>query len=93
MTYAFTVSKRAEKHIESAYIWYEQEKTGLGINFFLALDLSFSSIKSNPLLYSFRKNNIRGCIIKGFPYTILFYVKKNDIRVIAVFHSSRKPMI
>ena len=91
MTYTFTVSQRAEKHIECAYLWYEEQKPELGIRFLEALELAFSSIKSNPLLYSFRKNNIRGCIIKRFPYTVLFHVKKNNIRVIAVFHFSRKP--
>jgi plasmid stabilization system protein ParE len=91
MSYTFTVSKRAEKHIESAYLWYEEQKPKLGIKFLESLEIAFSSIKSNPLLYSFRKDNIRRCIVKGFPYAVLFYVKKNNIRVTAVFHSSRKP--
>jgi len=93
MIYTFTVSKRAERHIDAAYAWYEQQKTGLGIEFFEALDFAFSSIKSNPSLYSYRKSNIRGHIIKGFPYTALFYVNKINIRIVAVFHFSLKPKI
>ena len=91
MQYSFDLTRKAEEDADSAYYWYELQRKGLGMEFFEALHSAFSSIKSNPLLYSFRKDNIRGCIVKGFPYTVLFHVTKSHIRVTAVFHFSRKP--
>lgn len=89
MIYTFILSKRAEKHIESAYDWYELQREGLGDKFIDVIEEAFTSIQSNPLLYGFRKKNVRGCHAKGFPYVVLFYVKRNNIRVVSVFHTSR----
>lgn len=90
MTYTFTVFQDARKDIESAYDWYELQREGLGDKFIEAVETSFTSIQSNPLLYSFRRKNLRGCHAKGFPYVVLFYVRRNNIRVTAVFHTRKK---
>jgi len=90
MAYRFAVSRKAEKDIQSAYEWYEQRREGLGSSFLEAIDRAFISIKSNPLFYGFRRKNIRGYTTKNFPFIILFYVKGRDIRVVSVFHTSRK---
>ena len=91
MRYNLIISQKAEGHIQSAYHWYEQQKNGLGNNFLDAIDIALLSIQSNPMFYSFRRKNIRGCITKRFPYIILFYIKQNNIRVVSVFHMSMKP--
>jgi len=93
MAYNFVVSLKAENHIQSAYHWYEEQRPGLGYNFIEAVDLSFKAIQSNPLAYSFRRDNIRGCLTKKFPYLVLFYVRGNNIRIVSVFHTSKKPNI
>ncbi len=55
MVYNFFLSVKAEKDIQSAFQWYEQQRLGLGLNFFEAIDNAFKSIKINPLVYGFRK--------------------------------------
>lgn len=89
MTYPLVVSQRAEKHIEEAFEWYEQQRSGLGDSFLTAVDLAFQSIGTNPQFYGFRKAKVRGCLLKGFPFIILFYKRGNIIRVVSVFHMSR----
>ncbi len=91
MQYNFVISRKAEGHIQSGYYWYEQQRQGLGNSFMDAIDIALLSVQSNPLAYGIRRKNIRACIMKGFPYLILFYVKGNNIRVVSVFHMSRKP--
>ena len=93
MPYNFAVSQQAEEAIYDAGQWYEQQKKGLGEDFLIAVDDAFLSIKSNPLLYGFRKKNIRGYRMRRFPYKILFLVNKEEILVISVLHTSRKPNI
>jgi len=90
MEYNIIISDDAEDDIFSGYVWYEQQKRGLGEEFKNALKNAVTSIKINPLYFSYRRRNTRGCVVKGFPYIILFYIKRNNIYVNAVFHMSRK---
>ncbi|MCD6010423.1 MAG: type toxin-antitoxin system RelE/ParE family toxin [Flavipsychrobacter sp.] len=90
MEYNITLSDDAEDDIFTAYIWYEQQKQGLGDEFKNAVKNAVTSIKLNPLYFSYRRKNTRGYIVKGFPYIVLFYIKRNNIYVNAVFHMSRK---
>ena len=93
MQYNITLSLEAEEDILIAYQWYEQQRKGLGDEFAGYLENSFLSIQSGPELYSFRKKNIRGCLIKRFPYLVLFFIDDDNIRVISVFHTHRRPAL
>ena len=55
MEYNFALSWQTETAISVTYEWYEQQKKGLGEEFLVAIDTAFLSIRSNPLLYGFRK--------------------------------------
>src|SRR4051812_13247944 len=90
MIYTFSFSDDAIKDIQQAYDWYEEQREGLGNQFIDTIEKGRTSIQFNPLLYGFRKKNIRGYITKDFPFVILYYVKGNNIRVTAVFHMSKK---
>ena len=93
MRYNIALSLEAEDDILNAYKWYEQQRAGLGAEFIAAPENSFSSIQSGPDIYGFRKKNIRGCLLKRFPYLVLFFIDDSSIRIISVFHTHRKPTI
>ncbi len=92
MPFEIVISKRAEKHIQKAYNWYEERRAGLGDMFLSVLDSAILSIKSNPFSYGIRRKSLRGCIKKDYPYLIYFYTKGSVVKVVAVFHMSRRPM-
>ena len=74
MQYNISLSLEAEEDILIAYQWYEQQRKGLGDEFIVSLENSFSSIQSGPEVYSFRKKNIRGLFNTTFPiYSLIFY--------------------
>ena len=91
MVYNITFSEEAEEDIFTGYVWYEQQRLGLGDEFKIAVRDAMLSIQSNPLFYGFRKKNIRGCNIKRFPFLVLFFIESNNIRVIYISHTSKKP--
>lgn len=90
MEYNIFISDDAEDDIFSGYMWYEQEKHGLGDDFKNAVKNAVTSIKLNPLYFSYRRKGIRGYVVKGFPYIVMFHIKRNNIYITAVFHMSRK---
>ena len=77
MEYKVELSVRASKNMKAAYNWYEKQKTGLGKQFIYVIQRYFDRIKANPEIYSLRRDNIRRCVVKPFPFLILYYVSKD----------------
>lgn len=91
MPYSIALSEEAEEDILQAYQWYEEQRPGLGDEFADAIETSFTAITDSPEAYSFRKRNVRGCIVFRFPYLVLFVVNEQSIEVVSVFHMHRNP--
>ena len=51
MPYKYNLSKEAEDDLFEAYVWYEQQKAGLGEEFLEILEKANQSIVQNPLAY------------------------------------------
>ena len=69
--------------------WYEQEKSGLGMRFYIQMDKLFQKLELYPLNYSYYSKPYRHTILKGFPYRIVFKVEENKVLIISIFHTSR----
>ena len=90
MPYSYHLSSEAEDDILEAYIWYEQQRSGLGEDFLESLDKAHQSILQNPTTYRIRyKKRLRAFLVNRFPYLILYLLEKKKINVISVFNTSR----
>jgi toxin ParE1/3/4 len=54
MHYKFSLSEEAENDILESYVWYEQQRAGLGEEFLKSLDKALISISKNPESYRIR---------------------------------------
>jgi hypothetical protein len=54
MPYSYNLSKEAEDDMLEAYVWYEQQRAGLGEEFLESLDNAHQSIIKNPKTYRVR---------------------------------------
>lgn len=94
MQYDYRLSREAETDILNSYIWYEDQRHGLGEEFLDQLSIARDFILKNPLANKIRiRKEVRGYVTKRFPYIILYVVNENNIDVIAVFNTSRDPDI
>ncbi len=93
MSYSLIIRKRAEGQLADAHNWYEEQRTGLGEEFLLCIEASLNGITENPLLFQEKHKNIRCRITPRFPYGIFYFIDKNKIIVISVFHLSRNPKL
>lgn len=92
MSFNYQLSEEAEHDIEEGYVWYEDQRTGLGEEFLESLDQAKSAIVQNPTTYRIRyKKKIRGFVVDRFPYLILYVVNGKDIDVISVFNTHQHP--
>lgn len=84
----------AGDEIENAFLYYESQMPGLGFQFLAAVTEGYGRILSNPQAWaavSGRRHTFHRCLLKRFPYGII-YVRKGDVlTVVAVMHLSRKP--
>lgn len=86
----------ALEEAELAVAWYEDERPGLGVDFYDAIDaatdlLECDPIPSVPMPGKMGKLGIRRIILKRFPYDLVFVERPNYIWVIAYAHHSRRP--
>jgi plasmid stabilization system protein ParE len=77
--------------IKVAYDWYESQRTGLGEDFLLTLEASYSEITRAPEMYQPIYQTIRRKLLRRFPYGLFFVLKNDMVIVIAVMHTRRKP--
>jgi plasmid stabilization system protein ParE len=85
------ISVYAKTDLSDASKWYEQQQKGLGKRFLREVKEAINAISKNPLIYQVRYDDIRIYFTKLFPYGIHYrhVANKNEIHVIAVFHTSR----
>ena len=93
MNYRLIIRKRAEIQIEEVYDWYENKRRYLGNDFLLSIENSLKTIEQDPLAFQLKYKNIRAIYTQHFPYGIFYFINKNDIVVVAVFHLSRNPSL
>ena len=89
----YTIAFRPEVYhdIKTAYDWYETQRKGLGEDFMLTLDESFSMIARDPELYQKIYHSIRRKLVRRFPYGIFFMMQEDLIVVLAVLHTKSEP--
>lgn len=78
--------------VKEAYTCYELQHKGLGEMFLSALDICYKKIQLYPTLNGKIQKHYRQVRIKKFPYIIVYEIIKNDIVVLAVFHTKRNPI-
>lgn len=93
MKYQLELTEEARFDIEEAWLWYDQQKTGLGEEFLNSLEASLYQIEQNPLFFQEAYNTVRVALLRRFPYKIIFTLEGPVIGVLAVIHSRRDPTV
>lgn len=81
----------AEKELDEAFAWYEEQAVGLGGSFLSEIDKALRLIATYPKLQSPVTDNLRRCLVNRFPYGIYYGFRSETIVVVAIAHLRRKP--
>ncbi len=82
---------KAKEEIKKAAVYYEKCNENLGKKFLFAVESTVERLTLNPFLYRKLRGRFMRCLIKNFPYGIIYSVDKNEIYIVAVMHLKRKP--
>ena len=81
----------AAQEFQNAAVYLEGEDTGLGIRFRNEVDTHVQWIIKNPKVPRIRDGIYRRVNLRVFPYYIAYLLKEEEIWILAIAHSHRKP--
>lgn len=82
----------AQREVDDAVNWYEQQTEGLGKRFLDELDRAVRLVKTYPQLATQIEPEIRRSLFTRFPYSLIYGIDGETIVVVAVAHQHREPL-
>jgi len=94
MSYNLIVTTVAEQQTDDACNYYEEQQAGLAERFLSELYDTYLKIADHPEYYGIISPNdeLRDIKLHSFPYVVIYEIQSNDVIVIAVFNTYRKPL-
>jgi len=89
MKYSFHPEALTE--YSEAVKYYAQRRVELAQAFIDAVEDAIYRVREFPTRWQIIDEDIRRCLIRKFPYAILYTVEEDLILIVAVMHFSRKP--
>ena len=81
----------AELELEETFLWYERQRSGLGLEFLLSFDAAVENIRRFPESRELVALETRRTLLRRFPYFVLYTFNEHEVLVTSVFHSHRNP--
>ncbi|MBU1054331.1 MAG: type II toxin-antitoxin system RelE/ParE family toxin [Proteobacteria bacterium] len=81
----------ANNELDEAVRYYNHQLPGLGFRFFQEIAAAIERIEFMPEAWTKTGERTRRCILKGFPYALLYIVDPEEIIITAVAHLHRDP--
>jgi len=81
----------AKQELVDAEARYEAAQENLGFEFYEAIVLAIADIAQHPMRWPKEENDVRRFIVERFPYRIFYQVRKNEVVIVAIMHTSRGP--
>lgn len=86
----------ARDELKEAILNYEDAQAGLGDRFNRAVDAVIEAIAQSPSRFakyegSTTRREYRRALLNSFPYLIVYQLRDNLVRIVAVAHASRTP--
>jgi hypothetical protein len=89
MTFSF--HPEADEEFNIAIDYYENNDPGLGYDFSIEVYSAIQNIVNFPNAWPIIEEDIRRCLVKRFPYGIIYGIEHDAIFILAVMHLHRHP--
>ena len=87
-----SVSSGADRELTEGAVFYAREGGAeVGLAFIAEFERALDLLCRHPRLGAPWRNNRRRFPLRKFPYSIIYYVRDDELRVIALAHHRRKP--
>ena len=79
----------ANLELDEAVRYYDHQLPGLGYRYFQEASAAIERIRLMPEAWTTVGGRTRRCILKGFPYALLYVMEADEILIMAVAHLHR----
>lgn len=82
-----------QSEANDAVNWYEEQREGLGDDFFLKLNQALNLIAARPENFGFWLGSmtVRRAKLKRFPYAVLYEIRPGKVKILCLRHDKRHP--
>lgn len=84
------ISYPASAELADAVRWYEQKRIGLGGEFFDAVIHAIELLSARPEIGAVT-GRTRSWLLTRFPYRVIYRLRDEDVYIVAIAHTSRRP--
>ena len=81
----------AQRELDETVQRYNQQTAGLGDAFLLEAIAAIDRIQRFPLGWHPLGSTLRRCLLRRFPYGVIYVREGSDILIVAVAHTHRRP--
>jgi toxin ParE1/3/4 len=82
----------AELELNEAAAYYELERPGLGARFLREVDRCIESLVKHPQAGALILGDVRRRLVRRFPYAVMYTIKPEGVRILAVVSLRRRPL-
>jgi plasmid stabilization system protein ParE len=86
-----TFHEGAESELIEAARYYEARTPDLGLAFLLDVEDAVEQILANPGAFQLVGTEVRHKLLRRFPYSVMYVIEPDRIRVVAIAHQRRRP--
>jgi len=91
MTLHVSIHETAEAEINEAADFYDIQAPGLGAVFLDEVQHIIDAVMLHPQAAMLPRGNLRRKLMAKFPYSLVYSIRPNEIRVLAIAHQKRRP--
>jgi len=91
MIFSFSIHEIADIELKEAANYYESKVTGLGFAFLDEVERVVNLIRDNPESAPRIYKIVRRKLLRGFPYSIMYSIVDDSIRILAIANQKRRP--
>jgi plasmid stabilization system protein ParE len=81
----------ARRDFDQSFDWYAERSSIAAERFSNAIDAASNRIAASPEQFALVDRLHRECIVKRFPFRIIYRIESNRILIVAVAHAKRRP--
>jgi plasmid stabilization system protein ParE len=85
------IHRLADLEINEAAAYYEEQAVGLGVDFLDEVESCFASVAEYPMGGPEIVAGVRRRLLRRFPYGVLYSLRGESVRVLAMMHLKREP--
>ena len=89
MRYSFHA--QAEAELNDAVDYYNTRRPNLGWEFAEEVYVTIQSILAHPAAWTSLSERTRRCLVRRFPYGVVYQATGDEVRIVAIMHLNRKP--